>query len=216
MTREQVLEKNKRVLSQYLPDKAIDKICEHIFEYDFKLIIKGDRKSKWGDIRYPHGNITYPIITINKSLNKYAFLITLVHEIAHCKTYREHGYKAEAHGKEWKRNFQILMQSFLNTDVFPPDVLYILRQHIQNPTASAHADTHLYKVLMNYDNHTTQELTAILEWLKDGDKFEYEGKIYQKLSVLRKRILCLQLDTHKKYVFSPIAEVKPIESNLNL
>lgn len=208
MTREQLIEKNKQVLKKYIPEKAVDKTCDLILEYDFKLIIKGDRRSKWGDFRPPDGATKYPVITINKGLNLYSFLITLIHEIAHCKTYREGGNKVEAHGKEWKRNFQILMQDFLNTDVFPVDVLYVLRKHLQNPLASANADVELYKVLLNYD---TKENVVLLEYLTDGQKFIFEGKEYQRISMLRKRIMCLQLSTNKKYLFSPIVEVEVTE-----
>ncbi len=208
MTREQLIEKNKQILRKYIPEKAVDKVIALILEYDFKLIIKGDRRSKWGDFRAPNGSTKYPVITINKGLNLYSFLITLIHEIAHCKTYRECGNKVEAHGKEWKRNFQSLMQDFLNTDVFPVDVLYVLRKHLQNPLASANADVELYKVLMNYD---TKENLVLLEYLADGQKFIFEGKEYQRISMLRKRIMCLQLSTNKKYLFSPIVKVEVTE-----
>ncbi len=103
MSREQVFEKNKNILNKYIPENAVEKVCHLIFEYDFKLIIKGDRKSKWGDFKPPFKETKYPIITINKSLNKYAFLITIIHEIAHCKTYRECGNKVKSHGTEWKK-----------------------------------------------------------------------------------------------------------------
>lgn len=206
MTKEEVVQKNKQILSKYLPEKAIDKICQFIFEYDFKLIVKGDRKSKWGDFQAPV-NTKYPIITINKTLNKYAFLITLVHEIAHCKTHREYGHKVLAHGEEWKKNFQLLMQYFLDTSVFPIDVLYALRKHMKDPKASANADTELHKVLMNY-NEAAEKTSCLLEYLKDGDKFVYEGKIYERIKKRRKNIECIQTDTNKKYIFSPVVEVR--------
>ena len=209
MTREEVFEKNKLILSKYLPEKSVDTICNWIFEYDFKLIIKGDRKSKWGDFKVNEAKRNYPIITINKTLNKYAFLITLVHEIAHCKTYKEYANKVESHGSEWKKNFQLLMQEFLNTDVFPIDLLYVLRQHMKNPTASATADVKLYRALMHYDE--TSNSYVLLECLNDGDKFIYNNEIFQRLKLVRKRIECVHIKTQKKYLFSPVVEVKWVE-----
>lgn len=206
MTKEIIFEKNKKVLFKYLPEKSLEKICHLIFEYNFKLIIKHNRKSKWGDFK-PTSSYNVPVITINATLNKYAFLITLLHEIAHCKTYKEYGDKVNAHGIEWKKNFQYLIQDFLTTDIFPIDLLYTLRKHIQNPTASANADIQLYKALLNY-NETPN--ICLIEYLQDGDKFEYEQIIYQKITKRRKRIECIQLSTGKKYLFSPIVEVKPI------
>jgi len=209
MTKEELFEKNKALLTKYLPEKSVDTICNWIFEYDFKLIIKGDRKSKWGDFKINEAKRDYPIITINKTLNKYAFLITLVHEIAHCKTYKEYANKVESHGSEWKKNFQLLMQEFLNTDVFPIDLLYVLRQHMKNPAASATADVQLYKALMHYDE--TPNTYVLLECLNDGDKFIYNHEIFQRLRLVRKRIECVHIKTQKKYLFSPIVEVEWVE-----
>lgn len=208
MNKETLFQKNKSILSKYIPEKAVDIINEWILEYNFKLIIKGNRKNKWGDFKYSSNN-SIPVITINHSLNPYAFLITLVHEIAHCKTFREYGHKIDPHGKEWKQNFQILMNHFLNTDIFPVDVLYVLRKHMQNPLASANADIELYKVLMNYNSNT--ENKALVEYLNDGDKFEYDNKLYQRIAQKRKRIECLELSTGKKYLFSPVVEVNIVE-----
>ncbi len=208
MNKETLLQKNKSVLIKYIPEKAIDIINEWILEFNFKLLIKQDRKNKWGDFKY-RSNQSVPVITINRSLNKCAFLITLVHEIAHCKTFREFGHNIDPHGKEWKKNFQLLMSNFLNTDIFPIDVLYVLRKHMQNPLASANADIELYKVLMNYNSN--YENKALVEYLNDGDKFEYENKLYQRISQKRKRIECLELSTGKKYLFSPVVEVNIVE-----
>ncbi len=209
MTQEELLQKNRIILSKYIPEKAIDKVGDYIFEHDFKLIIKGDRKSKWGDFKSHHNNQSYPAITVNKSLNKYAFLITFIHEIAHCKTYKEYGNKAEAHGIEWKKIFQCLMQCFLNTEVFPLDILYVLRNHMQNPAASVNADIKLYKVLSNYDENKNN--AALLEYIKDGEHFQYEEQIYKKVTTRRKRIECIHLSTGKIYLFSPVAEVNLME-----
>lgn len=211
MTKEELFEKNKQVLRKYLPEKVLDRIGTLIFEYDFKLIIKGDRRSKWGDFR-PPTNHKPAQITVNKSLNKYSFLMTLIHEIAHCKTFRECGNTIEPHGTEWKKNFQILMQDFMNTDVFPIDILYVLRKHMQNPTASANADTQLYKVLKNYDMDNARSPLIMLEYLPNNHLFVYEGKIYQRIRILKKRIECLHIETNKKYLFSPIAEVEIYEA----
>jgi hypothetical protein len=207
MTKEELFEKNKKVLSKYIPENAVYKACSLIFEYDFKLIIKGDRKSKWGDFKSKYKNYNFPAVTVNGTLNKYAFLITYIHEVAHCKTFREYGRKVEPHGIEWKKNFQYLMKDFLNTDIFPLDLLYALRKHLVNPPASATADVELYKILSSYDENKNSSIT--IEHLKDGDTFEFEGETYQRISVRRKRIECIQLSTKRKYLFQPIVEVKP-------
>lgn len=206
MTREELFEKNKNILYKYIPEKSVERVAQLIFEYNFKLRIKADRKNKWGDFKYNHISSQVPIITINKSLNPYSFLITLIHEIAHCKTYKEYGNTRDPHGYEWKKNFQLLMQEFLNTDVFPVDILYVLRQHMQNPSASANADLKLYKVLMNYNQPSAQK--HFIEYIKDGEKFLYEGQVYQRINRIRKKIECVQLSSGKRYLFSPVTEIE--------
>ncbi|MCX7729144.1 MAG: sprT domain-containing protein [Bacteroidia bacterium] len=206
MTKEELFEKNKIVLKKYIPENAVEEVCRLIFEYDFKLIVKKERKSKWGDFHAHPEKYNCPVITINKNLNPYAFLITLIHEIAHCKTYREFGNKVNAHGSEWKKNFQLLMHNFLNTEIFPIDVLFVLRKHMQNPSASANADIKLYKVLLHYDEWSLEK--NLLEYLNDGDKFQYDGIVYQKIIKRRKKIECIQVSTGKKYLFSPVTEVE--------
>lgn len=57
-------------------------------------------------------------ITINQNLNKYAFLLTLVHEIAHLITYVNHGWNVKGHGPEWKNCFKKQITPFMRDEVF--------------------------------------------------------------------------------------------------
>ena len=57
------------------------------------------------------------VITVNKSNNKYRFLMTLIHEIAHYYTYNENKF-AKPHGIKWKKMFQHISEPFLNQSIF--------------------------------------------------------------------------------------------------
>ena len=76
-------------LQKYLPERAVDSIFELIRINDVHLKIVNQRQSKHGDYRRVPGGAH--VITINNSLNKYAFLITLVHEIAHLVAFENYG-----------------------------------------------------------------------------------------------------------------------------
>ena len=39
---------------------------------------------------------------MNNNLNKYSFLITITHEIAHMMIWEKHQNKVDPHGEEWK------------------------------------------------------------------------------------------------------------------
>lgn len=93
----------------YIPQKAIPFLEFLINEHNFTLKIVNQRATKHGDFRsLPNGKFQ---ITVNNNLNKYQFLLTLVHEIAHHVTHQKFGV-VQAHGKEWKAIFQHLMLPF--------------------------------------------------------------------------------------------------------
>ena len=68
------------VFAKYVPENSIKILKSWIEELDIDIKIITPRKTKLGDFRYSNGN---SLITINNNLNKYSFLITLTHEIAH-------------------------------------------------------------------------------------------------------------------------------------
>ena len=80
--RELQYRRNADILVKYIPEAAVPTIAEWIIHYDFKLKIKKERNSRLGDYTPPREGLNH-LITINHNLNKYAFLITLVHEVAH-------------------------------------------------------------------------------------------------------------------------------------
>ncbi len=129
-------ERNQSILYKYIPEKAVPVISEWIYKFDFKLKIKKSRSSKYGDYRPPVNGENH-LITINYDMNKYAFLITLIHEVAHLSNYNKHKNSVKPHGEEWKFHYKMLMQQFLTPEIFPGDVIMALRKYMNNPAASS-------------------------------------------------------------------------------
>ena len=69
-------------ISSYIPAKSYSIINQWLEKYNCEVTVSHPRKSKLGDYRSPHKNNKH-LISVNNDLNKYAFLITLTHEIAH-------------------------------------------------------------------------------------------------------------------------------------
>lgn len=203
-------QRNSEILKKYLPEQSVALIAEWIIKYDFKLKIKKERSTRLGDYTSPHNGLNHTI-TVNHNLNKYAFLITLVHEVAHLVTYNQHKNAVNPHGKEWKQNFQVLIQPFLNTEVFPIEVFAALRRYMSNPAASSCSDLNLLRTLKLYDERSD---TVFLEYLPENAVFLYNGsRVFQKGEKIRKRFKCREISTGAVYLFNPLAEVELFEGS---
>lgn len=192
------------ILTKYLPQAAAEPAFEMIKTHQVHLKIVNERVSRHGDYRrMPDGRHQ---ITVNASLNKYRFLITLVHEIAHLEAFTKYGRQIKPHGVEWKRTFQILMLPFLRPEVFPTQLLPLLALHFKNPKASSDTDAKLALALKQYDPENDKNY--IFE-LPHGAHFRlYNGKIFKRGKQRVKRFECLEVATGKVYLFNPNAEVE--------
>ncbi len=188
-----------------MPEESVELIAKWIVELDFKLKIKRERSTRLGDYTSPHNGFNHTI-TVNHNLNKFSFLITLVHEVAHLVTYNEHKNSVNPHGKEWKQNFQKLMQPFLTPDIFPLEIFSALRSYMQNPAATSCTDTKLLRVLKLHDENSD---LLFLERIPADTLFLYNGnKIFKKGEKIRKRIKCVEIKSGSTYLFNPLTEVQ--------
>ncbi len=196
------------ILQKYVPDRAVNPCFELIKEFGVHLKIVNQRVTRHGDYRrLPDGR---HIITVNASGNKYRFLITLVHEIAHLVAFEKFGRNIKPHGKEWKHTFQQLMLPFLRPEVFPNELLPLLARHFKNPKASSSTDSNLAIALKAYDAVQHKEKSYVFE-LPMGAVFRiYNGKLFKKGNKKIKRYECVELSTGRMYLFQPNAEVEII------
>jgi hypothetical protein len=194
----------KHIISPYLPEHSVDTVFELIKMYGVHLKIVNDRVTRHGDYRRtPQG---YHQITVNASLNKYRFLITLIHEIAHLAAFEKYGRNIKPHGDEWKLVFQKLMVPFIRPEIFPAQLLPLLARHFRNPKASSDTDTSLALALKQFDERNDKNY--IFE-VPLGAHFRiYNGKIFQKGAQRLKRFECVEVGTGKIYLFNPNAEVE--------
>jgi len=144
---------------------------------------------------------------VNGNLNKFSFLITLLHELAHLLAFENYGNRIQAHGKEWKFVYSSLLKDFIDKKIFPPDVESALKKSVQNPAASSCAEEGLTRVLRRYDEKKKD--IYLLEEIPPGGYFKTkDGRIFQKGEKLRKRFRCTEKNTGLVYLISPLYEVK--------
>ena len=194
------------VFQRFVPLNAAQYCLELYLQHGFEFKIKKSRKTKYGDYKFEPTQEKH-IITINNDLNQYAFLITYLHEVAHLITYQKHKNKVTPHGKEWKNTFKIVSLPILNPQVFPDPLLKRLAHYMLNPKASSCSDPNLYTLLNKYDRRND---TCLLQTLQVGDQFLLNGASYQYIQLKRTRVLCLQINSDKKYLISKISSVKKI------
>lgn len=197
----------EKILLKYLPERAVTPCASLIKVNAVHLKIVGDRITRHGDYRrLPNGKHQ---ITVNASLNKYRFLITLVHEIAHLVAFEKYGRRIKPHGLEWKKTFQALMLPFIRPEIFPTKVLLVVANHFKNPKASSDTDAKLSLALKQFDPVSNK--TYIFE-LPIGSVFRiYNGKLFKKGPKKIKRYECVELSSGRTYVFQPNAEVELIK-----
>ncbi|NTS43604.1 SprT-like domain-containing protein [Flavisolibacter sp. BT320] len=198
-------------LQQYLPPNTYEPVLHYLQFYKVHLTVARERKSILGDYRHRHGQQTHRI-SVNGNLNTYAFLITLLHELAHLLTFEKWGNRVAAHGKEWKAVFGELLAQFIQHDVFPDDIRSALLQSLHNPAASSCADEVLLRTLRRYDEKGGN--AVFVEDLPAGTLFQTsDGRVFQKGQKMRKRYRCLEVATNRMYLFSPVYEVRPVETS---
>lgn len=199
---------DREILAKYIPENAIEQALELIIEHKINLNIKKARSTKLGDFRAPTANQAARL-RINANLNPYAFLITLIHEIAHWVVWENYkNYRGiNPHGIEWKRTFSGLIDPFLNTSIYPEDLLGILKKHMTNPKASTSSDIKLMKALKAYDKG---DKSITLSDLSEGEFFILKNKHFQILKKNRTRFLCIEIDSNKKFLVHSLAEIDPV------
>ncbi|HEY4628540.1 MAG TPA: SprT-like domain-containing protein [Flavobacterium sp.] len=196
-------------LSKYLPEHAVKPVFELIVANQVHLKIVNERQTRHGD--YRKGLSGKHEITVNSNLNKYKFLITLIHEISHLVAFEKFGRNIKPHGNEWKYSFQRLMIPYIRPEIFPNQLLPLLARHFKNPTASSDTDATLALALKQFDQQNDKNYVFEIPY---GSVFRIQnGKIFKKIAIRTKRFECLEMSSGKTYLFNPNAEVELLKSS---
>jgi hypothetical protein len=191
-------------LSKYIPEHAVKPVFELIVKHQVHLKIVNERITRHGD--YRKGINGKHEITVNANLNKYKFLITLIHEISHLVAFEKFGRNIKPHGEEWKYSFQILMVPYIRPEIFPQSLLPLLARHFKNPTASSDTDATLSLALKQYDEQNDKNYIFEIPY---GSVFRISnGKIFKKIAQRVKRFECIEINSGRIYLFNPNAEVE--------
>ncbi len=198
-------EKFSKQLQPFLPSATEHYVANYLINKVVHFTVSKERKTKLGDYRQPHEGKPHRI-SVNGSLNQYAFLITTLHELAHLTTFEKYGRKVKPHGFEWKEEFKRIFDPVIEMEVLPEDVTLALNNYLANARASSCTDDRLSRVLKRYD----KAAKTFVEHLEIGTKFELHGKVFEKGKKLRKRHECIDIESGKKYRVLGLAEIDKI------
>ena len=194
-------------LQKYVPEHAVNLVFELIVDHGVHLKIVNERVTRHGD--YRKGVSGKHEVTVNANLNKYRFLITLIHEIAHLVAFEKYGRYIKPHGDEWKMVFQRIMIPYIRPEIFPHSILPLLANHFKNPTASSDTDARLAFALKQFDERKAD--IHFMHEVPSGSFFRIKnGRVFQKKGLRVKRYECLEVKTGKLYLFNANAEVEII------
>jgi SprT protein len=192
-------------LRPFLPEGAEYYISKFIIENTVQFTVSKARKSKLGDYRQPWDGKPHRI-SVNGNLNRYAFLVTTIHEMAHLCTFDKYGAGVKSHGIEWKNEFKDLFQPIINKEILPTDITMAVNNYLRNAKAASCSDDRLYRVLRRYDENRG----ILVEHLEYGDVFEIKGKVFVLGKKLRKRYECKEQKSGKMFRVLGLAEVDEV------
>jgi SprT protein len=193
-------------LKPFLPENSLNQVMSWLNGHPVHMRIAKGRATKLGDYRPPQKDKIHRI-SVNGNLNRFEFLITLTHEIAHLEIWEKYRKKVSPHGRAWKNQYASMLGILLEMKIFPEDIAGIIQKQVENPRASSKCDTELTRVLHGH-NKVTEGF--FLEDLPMGAYFYLQdGRKFQKQEKLRKWYRCIRQDTKRPYRISPVARVVP-------
>lgn len=195
------------IIKKYVPEEALAQVMTLLDREDLHVEVVARRVTRHGDYRrLPSGA---HIITINQGENPYRFLLTLIHELAHFRAFKDYGSGIKPHGIEWKTTFKYLMLPFLHPRIFPDKLLPALANYLKNPRASSDSDLALTLALKSFDPPSQKKYIFDLQ---EGAKFKTEkGREFIRGRKRIKRFMCTDIQSGRVYLFQPHVSVYELD-----
>jgi SprT protein len=198
-----------------LPAGAEGFVAKLLARQPVHLRLSRPRRTKLGDHRPPSRSVAMHRITINNNLNRYAFLTTLLHEIAHATTWEKHRgrHRLRPHGLEWKRGFADILRPVLHHGLLPAAIQLALARYLENPAAATCSDRGLVLALAEFDEAPVGRIRV--ENLEEQTLFRTaNGDVFRAGRLLRSRRACVELATGREFRVHGLALVEPIDPAL--
>jgi SprT protein len=195
-----------------LPAETVDYVADLLGRQAIEVRLARPRRSRLGDHRGPGRGVSFHRITVNEDLNPYAFLTTLLHEIAHAFTWERHrriGHRIAPHGREWKDEFGLILRPVVAARVLPPVVEAALSRYLENPAARSCSDRGLVLALAEFDEQPSGRMRV--EDLPDDAVFRIgEAAVFRAGPMVRSRRKCFRIPGGSEYRVHGLLLVEPV------
>ena len=197
-----------------LPQSTVVHVSDLLDMHPVSVRVSRPRRTKVGDHRPPGLAHRHHRITVNGNLNPYAFLTTLLHEVAHMTTWERLRFRIRRyppHGREWKREFERILEPFATGGLLPADIAEALARSMRNPAAATCSDRDLLLALARYDREEPGRLR--LEQLDRGSLFRVDsGQVFQLGRRLRSRYECFEVSSGREYRVHSLCRVETVSA----
>ena len=202
------------VLRPRLPAATADYVADVLRRHPCEVRLSRPRRTKLGDHRPPARGRPAHRITLNDDLNPYAFLTTLLHEVAHAAAWeRQRGRwrRQRPHGPAWQESFATLLGPVVADAWLPADVRDALAGAMRRPAAASCSDRRLAVVLARYD--APRPGLVRVEELALGTIFRTDcGGVFRAGPRVRSRWRCLECATGREYRVHGLARVEVLSA----
>ena len=198
---------------KHLPPRAWTYVLGLLQSHPVLVRVVPHRATKLGDYRPPRRGECWHQITVNEDLNMYAFLVTLLHEVAHLRValmYVTGAKRNKPHGPEWKKEFTAIVGPVIEGLMVPSDLRVALAATLQRPRAATCSDRLLTLALSQYDPVVDHCLRV--EQLEVGACFQLpDGRQFVLGDRVRSRYRCIEFASGIEFRIHYLARVVRLE-----
>lgn len=202
-------EQYRRILQNHLPAQAVDYVYNYLNQHKVHFHITRERRTKYGDYRWPQPKHDFHEISVNGDLNPYLFLWVFLHEAAHLETHLKYS-DALPHGQEWQEQYRRLLVA--HTSLFPTEAQPLLAHLTRRIPLSRKLMRQVEETLHHHDPNYSAEEHTVLDELPAGSHFRLKNKpqkLFESIQRRRTRWLCRDLDSGRQYTIAARSEVIP-------
>ena len=175
--------------------------------YRVHFHVTRERRTKYGDYRWPQQRHPFHEMSVNGDLNPYLFLMVFLHEAAHLETHLKYT-AVQPHGHEWQAEYARLLVERLSD--FPDEVRPLVSRYASRIPLSRTLAHRIEDMLHRYDADAQDEPAVRLDDLPAGSSFRLKKKpaiLFVSVERRRTRWLCRDVATGRMYTVAGGAEV---------